>query len=607
MTDKLSFLSTIPPFDRLDAKELNRVVGILSHESFNTGRVIINRWQGPGYLYILIKGLVEEQDADGSVAHYSSQDTFDARSLIEGRSAHRFIAVKACDCYRLPAQPFLALLREHKALHDYYYQDLARKLDALAALQQQREVASFMLARIGDGQLHEPVFVAPETSIREATATMKSSGSSALLVKHTAQVGIFTSRDVREKAVLAGMPESTPIGSIASYALITLDKDEFLFKALVVMTKHAIRHVVITQGDDIIGVLEQIDLLNYLSHHSYLTANQIDNAHSLEDLKQAGDSIPRVIKSLHDRGTKPRYIAKLVNDLNQRLFHRLYQQIAPQTERDTACLIVMGSEGRGEQLLRTDQDNALILHEDQHCRGLQQLTAEFTDALIKLGYPPCPGNVMVSNPFWAKSLQAYKTELFRWIHQPDEDAYMNLAIFYDARAVAGDKTLLDDLKTHFFHLLQDNQVTIQHFAKAVLAFETPLGWFNRFIVEKKGAHKGRLDIKKAGIFPIVHGIRSLALQSQITESNTINRIQILSSKGLLEERFTADLIEAFEFMSMLRLREQLSRWDQGDNWDNYVDPGRLNKLERGLLKDSFRVVKELKTFITHHFKLELVS
>ena len=460
MTDKLSFLSTTPPFDWLDVEELDRVVGILSRESFNAGRVILNRWESPDCLYILIEGLVEEQDADGSVAHYSPRDTFDVRSLIEGRSTHSFIAVKACECYRLPAQPFLALIRRHAALQDYYYQDLAHKLDDLAALQQQREVASFMMARIGDGQLRRPVFVAPETSIREATATMKANRSSALLIRHDARVGIFTSRDVREKAVLAGMPESTPVGIIANYDLITLDKDDFLFNALVVMTRHAIRHVVITQGDDIIGILEQIDLLNYLSHHTYLTVNQIDNADSLEDLKKAGDDIPRVIKSLYDRGAKPRYIARLVNDLNQRLFRRLYEQIAPRTACDAACLIVMGSEGRGEQLLRTDQDNALILREDRHCPELERLTAEFTQTLIKLGYPPCPGNVMVSNPFWAKSLEAYKTELFRWIHQPDEDAYVNLAIFYDASAVAGDKTLLEDLKIHFFHLLQDNQVTI---------------------------------------------------------------------------------------------------------------------------------------------------
>ena len=600
-------METVPPFDCLTVEELERVVDILSCETFNAGRVILNRWESPTYLYILIEGVVEEHDADGSVAHYAPRDTFDVRSLIEGRCTHRFIAVKTSECYRLPAQPFLSLIRKHAALHDYYFKDLAHKLDDLAALKQQREAASFMMARLSEGQLRQPVFVAPETSIREATATMKANRSSALLIRNDARVGIFTSRDVREKAVLAGVPESTPVGSIASYDLITLDKDEFLFNALVVMTRHAIRHVVITQGDDIVGILEQIDLLNYLCHHTSLTANQIENAKSLEDLEKASDDIPRVIKSLNDRGAKPRYIARLVNDLNLRLYRRLYEQIAPQTSRDDACLIVMGSEGRGEQLLRTDQDNALILREDQHCPELESLTAEFTQTLIRLGYPPCPGNIMVSNPFWAKSIKAYKAELFRWIHQPDENAYVNLAIFYDASAVAGDKSLLEDLKIHFFHLMQDNQVTIQHFAKAILAFETPLGWFNRFILEKKGPHKSCLDIKKAGIFPIVHGIRSLALQFRITQSNTINRIQILSSKGLFEERFTADLIEAFEFMSMLRLREQLIHWNRGNRWDNYVDPGHLNKLERGLLRDSLKIVKEFKTFITVHFKLDLVS
>ncbi|NJN45606.1 MAG: hypothetical protein HC808_02940, partial [Candidatus Competibacteraceae bacterium] len=156
------------------------------------------------------------------------------------------------------------------------------------------------------------------------------------------------------------------------------------------------------------------------------------------------------------------------------------------------------------------------------------------------------------------------------------------------------------------YLLRNHSGALAYFAKAIQSFETPLGLFDRFITEK-GAHAKQLDIKKGGIFPIVHGVRSLALEQQLTETNTIARIQALSGRGVFDDRFTADLIEAFEFMSMLRLRGQLALWEQGEAPHNRINPKQLNNLERNLLKNSFKIVKELKSFIHYHFKLNMVS
>jgi len=605
-SEQKALLRTIAPFDRLAEHELAQAAAVLALRHYAPGQTILRRWANPAYLYIVTDGVVAEADADGIVCRYVKGDIFDARSLIEGRSQHRFVAQSKCSCYLMPARLFLALSRAHPPIRDYFCQDLVRKLDALVAVQQQREAASFMLARIGENELHPVVYVTPETSIEDAATHMQSQQTTALLVQRDDQVGIFTTRDFREKILLAGSSASLPVGEVANYDLITLEQDDFLFNALVLMTKHAIRHIVITRDREIVGILEQIDLLRYLSNHSYLIANRIDRATSRQELKEANSSVPTLIKSLHDRGVKPRYIARLVTDLNRKLFRQLYEQIAPPALINDACLIVMGSEGRGEQLLRTDQDNALILRKPYNEDALKGITAAFTNALIELGFPRCPGNIMVSNPAWAKTLEAYKNNLFRWIHYPDETARMNLAIFFDATAAAGDKTLLEELRDYLFYLLQNSDITLQHFAKATVAFETPLGWFDRFVVQK-GNHKNQLDIKKGGIFPIVHGVRSLALQYRLSQTSTIARIQALSGRTLFDEHFTADLIEAFEFMSMLRLRTQLMHWEQGEKYDNYLNPYRLNKLERNLLKDSLKIVKTFKSFISYHFKLSMVS
>jgi CBS domain-containing protein len=606
LPDKRAFLERTPPFDRLDASRLSEVADALSFRHFDAKQIILKRWDSPRYFFLIVDGQVEEHDTEGVVGHYSTGDAFDARALIEGRSQHSFVARNDCRCYLLPDRLFLNLTRNDPKLHDYYYEDLAHKLDALVAIQQQREAASFMMARIGDGDLHPALFVAPETSLHAAADLMRLNKVTALLVNHNRRTGIFTARDVREQGFLSGKPNTTPIGDLAHYGLITLDQDDFLFNALVVMIKHEIRHIVITRGDEILGILEQMDLLKYLSGHSYLIANQIERADALEDLRKAGDGIPHLIKSLHERGVKPRYIARVVTDLNRKIFRKLYQQMMPPAMIEDGCLIVMGSEGRGEQLLRTDQDNALILGDEAAVDTLHAITTRFTEALVTLGYPRCPGEIMVSNPFWAKPLAAYKESLFQWIHHPDEQARMNLAIFYDASPSAGNQALLENLKAYLFHLLRASEVALQHFAKATQAFDTPLGLFNRFALEK-GPHQGQLDIKKGGIFPIVHGVRSLALQQRLSETNTIARIQALSGVGLFDDRFTADLIESLEFMSMLRLRAQLEVREQGGDSDNYVAPAHLNKLEQDLLKESLKIVKEFKTFIHYHFKLSMVS
>jgi CBS domain-containing protein len=606
MPDKRAFLSAIPPFDRLSEAALAEAVQVLSSERFSDGQVVIKRWANPAYLYIVSQGEVDELDLEGTVARHVVGGFFDARGLIEGRSQHTFVARGPCRSYRLPAQPFLAMIRSNPTLGDYFYEHITRKLDALVTVQQQREAASLMMARIGDGVLRPPVFIGPDAPAREAVELMKTRHSSALLIKRGEQIGIFTSRDVREKLVLARLPDTTPVGDMANYELITLEPDDFLLNALLVMTKHAVRHVVIVRGRDILGVLEQIDLLNYLSSHSHFVGTQIEHAASHQELREASEHIPLVIKSLHERGVKSRYISRLVTDLNRRLFQRLYELVLPAELTGRACLIVMGSEGRGEQLLRTDQDNALILRDTEPPAELGALTEAFTEHLVTLGYPRCPGRIMVSNPAWTKPLPAFKDDLFRWIYQPDESAFMNLAIFYDAAAAAGDATLLEELKEHLFYLLRHHAGTLQHFARAILAFPTPLGVFNRFIVEKAPRAR-QLDLKKGGIFPIVHGVRSLALEQRLSETNTIARIQALSGRGLLNDRFTADLIEAFEFMSMLRLRVQLAAWEHRQAPHNHINPRQLNKLERNLLKSSFKIVKELKSFIGYHFKLNMVS
>lgn len=603
---EIRLLRSIPPFDRLNDEEQQEAARALTPNTYGAGESVLQRWRPATHLHIVTEGLVEEQDAAGVVARYSPGAAFDYRALVQGRAENSFVARERTSCLLLPAPVLQALARRNRDFQAHWQDELARKADALIAVQQHREAASFLLARIGDGLSQPPLFVEPETTLQQAVALMNERRSSYVLVRRGGEVGIFTGRDVREQSVLMGVDGSTPIGGIASYNLVTLEQDDFLFNALALMTQHAIRHIVVTRGRDVVGVFEQTDLLRYLSDSSFAITNSVERAATPDEIERAGRSIPRLIASLYSRGVKPRYIARVVTNLNRKIFRRLFEQVVPEDLRAGACLIVMGSEGRGEQLLPTDQDNAVIFLAEPDRQRIEAPLQSFSAALADLGYPPCPGGIMVSNPAWAKSQAALHRDINHWLFGGDPEGLLNLAIFYDAAVVAGDEALLLNAKAHLFELVKQGE-SLGHFAKAIQQFPSALGFLNRFVTEKAPPHAGRIDLKKGGIFPIVHGIRSLALERQVAETNSIARIHTLTGDGAFTESFAADLIEAFDFMLMLRLRTQLDNMAAGRPLDNTIDPKALNTLDRNLLRDSFKVVKELKASISYHFKLSLVS
>jgi CBS domain-containing protein len=620
--DQTTFLARLPPFNRLSATELELIARELTVDCYPAGEVLVKAGETPACLYIIIEGAVYEVDSDPSalgqgdpatsgnaplwcvVSLYAAEDTFDARALLEGASQHYFVVSEPTRCFLLPRPAFLRAVQNHSALATFYDQKISQRLATLRETGDNRDLSSFTLAKIQDAYIHPPVFVDAGSSIYDAALTMKEHKTNSVLVQDGDELGIVTATDLREAAIIQRRSIDEPVGPLATYELISMEPSDFLFNALLRMTHYNINRLVIREGRTLHGILEQIDLLSYLSNHSHLIALQIERAQSREDLKRAGQDLVNVIRDLHAKGIKIRYIMQLVSELNKKLLRKLFDLLAPPELVADVCLLVLGSEGRQEQVLKTDQDNALILRDGVTHLDLERITGEFIEGLIDFGYPRCPGNIMVSNPYWTKSVAAFKDELFQWIVHPTQDSFLQFAIFFDAMAVAGDDNLLRHVKDHMYRLLGDHRAFYAQFAKATVAFETPIGFFTNFVVEK---HRDELDLKKGGIFPIVHGIRSLALEYRLPQTNTVDRIMALSQRNLFRSSFGIELIEVFTYLSTLRVKAGLNKIQQGLPQDNYLNPKELNKLERELLRDSFKIVNEFKKFITYHFKLGMIS
>jgi len=603
--DPKQFLSTIHPFDYLTDYEREGVLENLDIHYFQKDEVIIAKDEAPEHYFIIAKGKVLESTVDDENISFAAKDSFDAKSLIRSKTESTFTALEETICFALSKAKFLELIQTNATFENYYVEDIAKKIQGLVNQRQNQENASVMLNQVKDGYMHDPIIIDAKASIFEAVKMMSEHKYNAILVDFGDDIGLVTDSDLRNKVILTRKSYDDPIGGIARKNLITIDQENYLFNAVLIMTENSIKRLVVrdkSNGNKVVGILEQMDVISGFSSKSHLINIKIDKARSIAEVKAASDDLIFQVKALQSQGVQVRHITKLLGELNAKLYKKVFELVAPKALIENSCLIVLGSEGRREQVLKTDQDNALIIRDGFVCENLQEITGNFTEALIELGFPPCPGNIMISNPYWSKSLDEHVKEVLNWIHSPDAESMMNLAIFFDARIVAGDVTLLKSLRDRTVAKVMDDRSFLAHFAKATLMFETPLSLFSNFVTEKD-EHKDELDIKKGAIFSLVQGVRSLAFEAGVERTNTVARIKDLNNRGVINREMANELIESFNFLLTLRLQHQLECYDSGMPIDNYINPSKLAKHNRDLLRDVFKVVQKFKKFIEYHFKL----
>jgi CBS domain-containing protein len=598
------------PFDCLTAGEQQLVRDSVDIAYFREGETLLDRGAEATHLFVVIKGYVSEYDGDEIVATYGPDDSFDGRSLVAGRSSSRFVATEEVLAYQLARQAVSALISGNATFGALLFSDLSNKLSALAERPGQRQMQSLALARVEQAFLRPAHLVDGAADIVAVTRVLHGERTSSVLVRDTAaapaRLGIFTSTGL-QRAILDGRPlAQLPVRELATFPLVSIGPRNSLFDALALMIKHQVHRLVVADGERIVGLLEQLDALSFLSNHSYLITVQIVQANDLAALRKAAEQITRLITLLYRGGTRVAPIAKLVQELNAKLFARAWQLTAPSELVAASCLFVMGSEGRGEQLLRTDQDNGLVLRDDHGLEPdvIAASCARFSEALASFGYPECPGGIMVRNPEWRRSATEFAQAVRRWLVQPDPASLMALAIFLDAHAVAGDAQLLAAVRSEVDGLVAANDALLARFAAAIDSFPEAgsAAWWNRLLLLGENGRQ-TMDLKKAGIFPIVHGVRSFALQEHVAATGTAARLDALVAAGRLPAELATDLIDSLNFLVSLKLGAGLTELEAGRTVSGGVRLDKLSSLDRDLLKDTLAVVKRFKTLVRHHFHL----
>lgn len=603
-----NFIQSIHPFEKLSKNELEIFAKNLDIIYLKKDETIQTKSQKPEFLYFIIKGLVQEKSDDEVNTLHTSNDIFDAMSLLENYSKHDYITAEETICYVLPRNVFIKVLRENKDLESYFFQSISQKLNNNIHNEKNKELSNIMLASVKDATIHKSVIVPFNTSIYEAAKIIKKEKVPTLLLEdENKNMFIVTDSDFREKVILNRMSYEEEVGKISNSGLIYVYENDYLFNAQLIMAKHSIKRLVVKNDkNEIIGIIDQISLSSFFATNTFSVSNEIDKADTVEELKSASKSFIKIIKSLNAKGVKIDFISNLISQLNKRVLDKLFHILAPVELISNSALLVMGSEGRREQVLKTDQDNALIISDSCTLSKIEieEFTKKYIDTLVDFGYPRCDGNIMISNPYWCRSQKEFKDLIFSWITSPTAESFMNLAIFYDALCVSGNKELLIELKEYIFKIGSTTQTFYMHFAKIIMDFSVPLGFFDGFVLDNKNEkHSNEIDIKKGGIFILVHGIRSLSLEHKLFKTNTIKRIKALEKIGILEDEFSKELIEAFNFLSTIKLQSGLDKLDQARHINNYINPKNLNTMQKDLLKDSFKIVNKLKKKLELHYKL----
>jgi CBS domain-containing protein len=464
---------------------------------------------------------------------------------------------------------------------------------------------------VGNYCRREVITCTPSEQLIDAAATMQRRNISSLVVCRSGNpVGILTDRDLRNKVVARGLdPETLTVAEIMNSPVIMISEDDYLFEALHRISRHRIHRLVVTDpAGNLAGIITDSDILRVQTRSPQQLVREIEEAAAVEELKALHQRVEELVRHLIGTGVHIRDLVRLIAHLNDRIVIRLLdllrsERFAGLTEQ--FAFVVLGSEGRSEQTLTTDQDNALVYADDLAAGDVHQLEEFSTiliDSLIAIGVPSCPGGIMAKNEQWRRSLSQWRIVLDGWFSIPTPENIMNVSMFSDLRMLSGDPSLELELKKYVTGRLQGNDLYLGHMTANLLRFAVPLGWFGKIKTER-GEHAGRVDLKKAGIFAITEGVKILALANGIQETGTTQRIEQLTKREVLTQKEADDLIASFYALVHFRLRTQVDAINSGRQPDNRITLAGLNRMEQERLKAALEGVRSFQQSMGNRYQL----
>lgn len=608
------------PFDRMDARSLELLAGKLVLAYFAKGKQIAAPEDGVSRrLYIIQRGLVRgEHSAGGApgpdVVEYSSGECFPLAEVTARRpSSHVYTAEEDSFCYELRADDVEELSRVSVPFQEFCASSVGALLRrAQAAVQtayaMQSAVQQPLVATLREVLRRAPVCCLPSSSLQSAIESMQRARVGSVVVVDEAGIplGIFTERDLLRHAARGGLETANRIEAYMTPSPTCLPSTATAADAAVLMAKIGIRHVPVIEEGRLLGVISERDLFA-LQRTSMLEINHsIDAAADPQALRQAATLVRDLASNMVAQGMGAEHVTELIAVLNDKLVRRVidFEFHKCQLGGVSLCWIALGSEGRLEQTLATDQDNGIIFSSDVPVEQTRQRLLPFARSvngtLGACGFPLCQGDVMAGNPQWCLSLEEWQEKFDDWIRNPLPQALLHSSIFFDFRALWGEASLADRLRGWLIRRVKDEQRFLRAMAQNALESRPALGVFRQITVTRVGDAPATVNLKTQGTRPFVDAARIYALAAGLKQTNTAARLRLSGDKLGMPREEIESMVAAFHFVLLFRMRHQ--QLAPGED-PNRIDPESLNHFDRRILKEAFMQARTLQSRLSLDFLL----
>ncbi|TWX58521.1 putative nucleotidyltransferase substrate binding domain-containing protein [Colwellia hornerae] len=609
-----AFLQAIPPFDTLPESLTLQLVKEINICYVRAKQPLPPNGIKEARLYILRKGALVYTDHNGQlVGKYTEGEICSVFCRPAQRNEVQVNTEEDTLLYSLDYQTLLSLVTDYPQIDAFFMQTAAERLKGKMGKVNEDAIINSSLINNPISQFyHKPVLtINRQQSIQQAALKMTEKNISCLVVVDDKEkgvstpVGIVTDKDIRRRCVAEGLSFTQPVSKIMTADMATLPEQSSAYDALMLMTSKRIHHLPITGFSDageygeLVAMVTITDLMNNEGHNAVNITSIIRKAATINDLIRISKLLPKLQIRMAKLGTSADHIGKSISAITMAFTIRIIEMSekingkAPVPYAWVAC----GSQARQEQLAHSDQDNALIISDEvqpEHEAWFENLASFVCDGLAACGFILCPGDIMASNPKWRQPQQVWHQYFEQWVSTPSPQALLNGSVFFDFATVHGDESLLNEVRSKLLAKTKGNSLFLAHLSRNALMLRPPLGFFRDFVLISDGEHKASLDIKHNGIAPIVDLARIYALAEGIASVNTIERLKKAAGSPSISKESAANLIDAYEFLGILRLEHQANLLQAGKAPNNYLSPKKLSKLEREHLKDAFKVIKALQ-------------
>lgn len=598
--------------DNLTEEKADRDSVIFEQEISLVDRLFILKEGRAAYYYV-------KNNAQTMTGETGPGDDFGGISILfnDSVSVRTFVALEACTFQTLTADKFLKLCESSPDFSSYFMCGFGRCM-------MNKAFAKIIARQARSREFSLPFFNRPirtifkpniytctqDDTIAEAAGKMSEHNSSAILIKKEKEgiQGIVTDADLRKKALGNKMDLSLPVSQIMSSPVSSISADCQVFEAFLNMNRLNKRHLAVHgQAGNITGIISEEDLINAQADSTYLLIKTVISASDMDEISNIHSKLEKMLLDPIQNGANPEYITRLITTFSDaiidKVIHFSLEETGPPPCR--FVFLTMGSEGRGEQTLISDQDNAIIFEDCENLEAAKKffdhLSELICDKLHLAGYTYCDGNNMAKNPDWCQPLSRWKAYFEKWVQTPAPEHLLNSSIFFDFRGTWGDLSLADQLKDYLHEQIRQGSFFLRALTENALTVKPPLSMFGKIITETEGEAKGSINIKKA-LLPIIDFSRIFALENSIPQTNTLTRLFRLYTRNAVNKKEYNDILRAYNYMMRLRFLRQITTIiDEEKKADNNIYLDNLSAFDHTLLKEIFRMTDKIQQKLKSRF------